>query len=166
MSTAEILEKLLRSYSVYYDIVQEHVTEPFVAEAKFHTHEEQYFLTRSATISEAESNEYVYFAQVNHLDEKGLQDLDQKAWEAGLSCVKPHKNHRNSDVTLLIAADTVSEGVFKKVKRTRHYKSYKYSFYGWTNYRLVVFEASTGRAACNHQGSNLKKLVCNISHTL
>ena len=84
MNTTEILEKLLRSYSVYYDIQRENVTEPFAAEANFHTHDEQYFLVRSATISEAESNEYVYFA--NPYDDYHLYKMTHDGKNAEMLC--------------------------------------------------------------------------------
>lgn len=158
----ELLENILKSYSVYYDIKQEDVTEPFAAEAEFHTHDEQYFLVRSATISEAESNEYVYFAVEDKVDSEKLAQLDEKAWEAGLSRIHPHSSHRNSDITLVIMAEQLTEDAFAKIPKLRHYKSYRLGLHGWTNYRLVAIEHSSGRAVFNRQGRDLKKLVCNI----
>ena len=62
MSKEEVLERALRSYMAYYDVERETPEEPFAAEAAFHSHSSTYFLTKSATIGEAESNEYVFFA--------------------------------------------------------------------------------------------------------
>ena len=62
MTKEDVLEKALRSYSAYYDVNRETPEAPFAAEAVFHSHSSTYFLTRSATIGEAESNEYVFFA--------------------------------------------------------------------------------------------------------
>ena len=162
MNLTEGLEKVLRSFQRYYNINREDVTVPFAAEAEFHSHDEQYFLVRSATIAESESNEYVYFATVDELDEETLHKLDETAWEAGLDRVKPHGHHRNSDITLIILADRITEGAMKEVSKIKRYKNYRLTLEGWSHYRLVALELSSGRAAYNRQGQSLKKLVSNI----
>lgn len=162
MNKNEILEKLFASFQVYYDIKRNEVEPPFVAEAEFHTHDEQFFLVKSAVISEAESREYVYFAAEENLDLETLLYLDQRAWERGIAKVKPHGSHRNTDVTLIIVADQIAGEAFKQISKLRHYQSYHLGFQGWSNYRLVAIEQSSGRAAYNRLGKSFKKLVCNI----
>ena len=68
MTVNELLDRLLRSFQVYYNVKREDVTPPFVAEAEFHTHDEQFFLVKSAVLAEAESREYIYFAKEFLLD--------------------------------------------------------------------------------------------------
>ena len=79
MTKEDVLEKALRSYSAYYDVNRETPEAPFAAEAVFHSHSSTYFLTRSATIGEAESNEYVFFALTDLLDKETFQRLDSAA---------------------------------------------------------------------------------------
>lgn len=162
MSVNEILEKLYNSFRIYYDVKQEGIDPPFVAEAQFHTHDEQFFLVKSAVLSEAESQEYVYFAKEETLNLDKLLSLDQEAWRRGISNVKPHASHRNTDVALIILADHISEEAFLQIPKLRHYQSYRLGFQGWSNYRLAVIELSTGRAAYNRLGKSFKKLVSNI----
>lgn len=162
MSTTEVLEKLLRSFDVYYNVKREEIEAPFSAEAEFSLHDEQYFLVRSARLSEADSKEYVFFAEAARLDVKTLQALDETAWTRGLSRIKPHANHRNSDISLIILADQIEEEVFSVIRKLRHYKSYRLGFQGWSNYRLIAVELSSRRMAHNRQGQSLKKLVSNI----
>ena len=50
MTKSEALEKVLLSFKRYYNIKQEDVTEPFAAEAEFRTHDEHYFLVKSAKL--------------------------------------------------------------------------------------------------------------------
>ena len=83
MTREELLEKTLRSYAAYYDVNRDCPEEPFVAEAVFHSHNDAYFLVKSARIGEAESNEYVFFASVDNLDRALLEQLDAVAWERG-----------------------------------------------------------------------------------
>ncbi|MBD5547478.1 MAG: hypothetical protein HDQ97_08775 [Lachnospiraceae bacterium] len=162
MNINEILEKLFSSFQVYYDVKREDVEPPFVAEAVFHTHDEQFFLVKSAVISEAESREYVYFAAEECLDLETLLQLDQAAWTRGTEKVNPHGSHRNTDVALIIVAEQITEEAFARIRKLRHYQSYHLGFHGWSNYRLVAIEQSSGRAAYNRLGRSFKKLVCNI----
>ncbi|MCD7746611.1 MAG: hypothetical protein LUI13_15245 [Lachnospiraceae bacterium] len=162
MNLTESFEKLVGRFETYYDVKREDVTSPFDAEAVFHSHDEQFFLVRSATISEAESHEYVYFAKRDSLDAEMLRTLDVKAWEAGLSHVNPHKDHRNSDVTLIILAERISDEAAALIPGLRHYKSYRFSLQGWSQYRLIAVESSSGRIVYNRQGKDLKKLVSDI----
>ena len=162
MTLQETLDKILPSFQRYYDIAKE-APAPFAALAEFHSHDEQYFLIKSARLSESDSHEYIYFATVDLLDEATLKELDEKAWEIGFAKVNPHPDHRNTDITLFIIADQITEGAFSMVPKIKRYKSYKFGFQGWTHYRLVAFEHTSGRAAYNRQGESLKKLVRNIS---
>ncbi|MCQ2508499.1 MAG: hypothetical protein MJ097_06910 [Dorea sp.] len=159
------LETVLRSYQRYYDIERENPAKPFSAEATFQTNDEAYFLIKSARIAESQSKEFVFFAEEEMLDEAKLEKLDAIAWETGISRVKPHKDHRNSDITLVILAGQVTEGAKKKVKKLKHYKSYKYGFQGWSHYKLIVLEIHSATATYNRQGCELKKLYDNIVKT-
>lgn len=163
MDRTAALEQLLHSYEVYYNVKRKGVEAPFEGEAEFHSHDEQYFLMRSARIGEADSREYVFFATVEQLDEATLLHLDETAWNRGLARVIPHAEHRNSDITLFLIADHITEEAFLKVSRLHHYKSYCFSLQGWSHYRLVALELSTGRVAHNRQGQGLVKLVRNIT---
>ncbi|MCD7842914.1 MAG: hypothetical protein LUG56_10645 [Lachnospiraceae bacterium] len=162
MDLTQPFEKLVSRFEAYYDVHREDVTPPFDAEAEFHSHDAQFFLVRSATISEAESHEYVYFAKRDVLDEDALRAMDEKAWEEGLAHVTPHKDHRNSDVSLIILANEITEGAAALVPKLRHYKSYQFSLQGWSQYRLIAVESSTGRIVFNRQGKDLKKLISDI----
>ena len=143
MTLQETLDKILPSFQRYYDIIREDVPAPFAAVAEFHSHDEQYFLIKSARLSESDSHEYIYFATVDQLDETLLQELDAKAWEVGFARVKPHPDHRNTDITLFIVANQITDGALAMVPKIKRYKSYKFGFQGFTHYRLVAFEQST-----------------------
>ncbi|MBO4374217.1 MAG: hypothetical protein J5829_03835 [Lachnospiraceae bacterium] len=154
----ETLEKLLKSYTRYYKINTDSPVDPFLAEATFDMHGEEFFLIRSAKISEVDSREFVFFAGVSVLDEGELARLDEKAWMTGLGRVDAKANHRNSDVVLIILAEKFAEGIEKAVKKTKHYKSYLWGIHGWSNYRLVAYELSSGTTVSNRLGNDLKKL--------
>ena len=162
MTREEMLKKVLRSYAAYYDINTETPAAPFAAEAVFHSHSDAYFLVKSAAIGEAESHEYVFFASVEQLDSSLLASLDQTAWDTGISRVKPHYSHRNTDVTLVVAASSVTEEAKAQIPRLKHYKNYRMSLHGFSHYHLIVADLSSGDLTCNRQGRSLKKLFNKI----
>ena len=162
MTREEMLKKMLRSFAAYYDINTETPAAPFAAEAVFHSHSDAYFLVKSAAIGEAESHEYVFFASVDQLDSSLLASLDQTAWDTGISRVKPHSSHRNTDVTLVGAASSVTEEAKAQIPRLKHYKNYRMSLHGFSHYHLIVADLSSGDLTCNRQGRSLKKLFNKI----
>ena len=162
MTALEALEKLLPSYMAYYNIKREDVTAPFTAEAEFYTHDESYFLIKEAKMNESESREFVFFKAIDHLDVETLKQMDEIAWNTGMSRVVLSKIHYSTDVALVIMADTIDKDAAKLIKKLKHHKSYCFNFKGFSRYRLIALETSTGKITYNHLGGELKKLVRNI----
>lgn len=162
MNREQILDKLLLLYTRYYDIEREGVEEPFLAKAGFKSHNEQYFLIKAAKVADIDSNENVYFAYADVLDEETVISLSKAAWEKGLDGVVPEYGHRNTDVILYIIADSIKDEAINPIKKTHYSKSYKFGMYGWSDFRLVAIDASKGKATFNRQGRQLKKLISNI----
>jgi len=169
MNSNGALEKLLKSFESYYNINTSDIEAPFAAEATFNSHNEQYFLVKAAKLADIDSNEFVYFYSPHNsescsgeLSAEQVSELAKTAWERGLSKVKPYYGHRNSDVTLIFLSEKISDESFKKIKKLNLYKSYKFGLYGWSSFRALAYETSTGRAVTNHRGSDLKKLVASL----
>ncbi|MBR7063860.1 MAG: hypothetical protein IKI31_01700 [Treponema sp.] len=159
MTTDEALEKFLHSFEQYYNVQKGSSCNDFVAEAEFHAHNEQYILVKAAKIADIDSSEYVFFAKENVLSSERLSELENAAWETGLLRVKPYAGHRNTDVTLVVLADSITPDAFLQVKKLHHYKSYKFGFHGWSSFRVLAYECSSGKAVTNRHGNNLRKLV-------
>ena len=164
MTTSDALQKLLTSYAGYYNIITENVTPPFAAEAVFHSHDEAYFLTKSAKLAEMDSHEYVFFVTADRLDAPDVAALDEAAWREGLARTKPHSYHRSTDTILILIADEITAEAKRQIKKLRHYKSYRWSFQGWSQYRVIALELSSGSLTYNRLGQNLEKLFRNIFH--
>lgn len=162
MTTSEALQKLLTSYAGYYNIITENVTPPFAAEAAFHSHDEAYFLMKSAKLAEMDSHEYVFFATADKLDAEDVAALDETAWTEGLARTKPHSYHRSTDTILVLIADEITAEAKARIKKLRHYKSYRWTFQGWSQYRVIALELSTMRLTHNRLGQSLVKLYRNI----
>lgn len=162
MDSREALEKLLRAYTSYYNVNRETPAPPFAAEAVFHSHDERFFLIRSARLSEAESHEYVFFAREDVLTADRLLKLADAAWTAGTGRVRPCASHQSSDVLLEIVAETITEEALALIPKVKRYQSYRFTFYGWSHFRLFALEASSGRMAWNRQGQSLKRVFQSI----
>ena len=161
METSQALEKILPAFEQYYTVNKES-NPPFSAQADFRSHNEQYFLVRAAHIADIDSNEFVYFATTKSFTKEQLEDFSKQAWESGLSKVKPYNGHRNSDVSLIILADNLAEDknqLIKQIKKTKLYKSYKFSFHGWSNFKLVVVDLETQDIYFNRFGKDYRKLI-------
>ena len=156
------LQRLLKSFRRYYNVRTEGAAAPFAAEAEFHSHGQHYFLVKAAHLADMDSNEYVFFASLPELSLEELESLAGKAWQTGLSRVHPYSGHRSSDITLVVVADRVAEPAFAAAKKLSFYKSYRFSFYGWSHFRALVLEASSGRSAANRFASDLQKLLGNM----
>lgn len=157
------LEKVLAAFKRYYTVKTADVSVPFDAEAEFISHTEEFFLVKSAKLAEFDSYEYVFFKTADFLSGALLHDFCEKAWVAGLGRVNPCLGHRNSDIALVVLAQNVDESALKAVKKHRWHKSYQLGFFGWSNFKLVVKELSSGRVFCNRFGFELKKLLSKIN---
>ena len=161
MTLEEALDRLVASYTRYYNVVREN-TAPFFAKAEFHAHGESYLLIKEAKMWEMDSNEYVFFYAASEPDAETVKSLIETAWDEAIAQVNPGKNHRNSDVTFLLLADTLPADTKKIIRHTNRSKGYAHGFQGWSNLKLGAFELSTGKPATNRHGADLKKLLQNI----
>ena len=162
--SSEVLEKLYNSYRPYYSLKisgkdDADVASPFCAEAEFKSHTEKYVLVKSAKIADIDSNEYVYFydAQEVFSIEK-VKELSEIAWITGLSKVKPAYGHRNTDITLILICPALADDAKKTARKINFYKSYKFGIYGWSRFRLCVYDDSASKCYTNRFADDIKKL--------
>ena len=161
--TADVLGKLFESYSQYYTVKTEGVEAPFAAEAEFSSHTEQYMLVKAAKIADIDSNEFVYFFSGGNISAEKIAELSSAAWNAGLAKTKPAYGHRNTDITLVVAAESLANGVEKTVRKIKFYKSYKFGFFGWSCFRLCVYDDSSRKCFTNRFGRDLQKLFISFN---
>ncbi len=160
MNRAETLARLTCPFARYYTLREDGVAPPFAAEGEFHAEQQQYFLTKRAVLSQAQTHEYVYFALADRLGEEELAALAEEAWRRGQARITPGPQHRSSDITLVAAAEVLSPGAKAAAAGLRRSRSYRFTLYGWSHFRVVAQELSTGDWFCNRQGRSLRKLLC------
>lgn len=158
MSAQAALEKILPAYESYYTVIRNDVEKPFAAQAEFRSHSEKFVLVKSAKIADIDSNEFVYFSTLEKADIFILRKLASLAWESGLKKVQPYNGHRNSDVTLIVVAESFSEEVYKLARKIKFSKNYMLGLYGWSNFKFAAVDLSAGKAVSNFQGRDIKKI--------
>lgn len=152
MTPNEALERTLKAYEPYYTVQREGVTPPFQAEALFTQREERYFISRGIRLSESSAQERVFFAIVETLDETAFRKLDEAAWSRGLALVEPKWGCRGSDIGLVILANGMESEAARLIRAANRSKGYAFSMKGWTNYRVIALDLSTGAMAHNRLG--------------
>ena len=158
----EILNKIINSYRGFYDVNMIDPIEPFFAEATFRLHDEQYILLKRAKFAESDTTEFVYFAGVDLLTKERFTELEQIAWGDCLRRAEPKEGHRNTDATFVVVTNGVEEGCDRLIKKIKHWKSYKYTFHGWSTFRAVVCDLSQEKILYNRRGKELEKVYNNI----
>ena len=161
LSLQERLNKLLNAYSQICDIYRDGQEEcdRFPAAAFYYLRDENYLISKQHVLSAVEQHEYLYFFLTDHLDVKTLQEQIELSKQAGLSRVKPHKDHMFSNVGLVILANTIDPEAQQIIKKTRFRKNFKLSLHGWTEYQLAAMETSTNCFYANPAGAGARKIL-------
>ena len=161
MTMQERLNKLLNAYSHHYDIARDVTVEGgrFPATAFFYLRDENYLISKKHVLSAVENYEYVYFYLTEHLTAEDLQKQIEVSRNAGMSHIKPHKEHMSSLVTLVVLADTIDPEAKTLIKKTRFRKNYRLALHGWMEYQIAAMEISTNSFLSNPAGKNARKTL-------
>ena len=155
------LNQLLEAYSHHYDIRRDVTVEgaSYPAAATFYLRDENYLLSKKKVLSAFEQYDYTYFYLVEHLDVATAQEQLDLALKAGMSCIKPHKEHKSSYVTLVILANTIDPEAKKLIRKTRFTKNFRLALHGWMEYHIAAMETSTNSFLSNPAGKGVKKTL-------
>ena len=161
MTMQERLNKLLNAYSHHYDIARDVTVEGgrFPATAFFYLRDENYLISKKHVLSAVENYEYVYFYLTEHLTAEDLQKQIEVSRNAGMSHIKPHKEHMSSLVTLVVLADTIDPEAKTLIKKTRFRKNYRLALHGWMEYHIAAMEISTNSFLSNPAGKGARKTL-------
>ena len=76
----------------------------------------------------------------------------------GLKDVNPTFSHKNTDVTLVIVADSIDEDCIHAIKNKKLSQSYFFNIKGYSNFHVVAVEPNLNRVLTNRRGRFLKKM--------
>ena len=155
------LDRLLEAYSHHYDVVRDVAVEgaSYPAAATFFLRDENYVVSKKKVLHAFEQYDYTYFYPVDHLDAATAREQLDLALKAGMSRVKPHKEHKSSYVTLVILANTIDPEAKKLIKKTRFTKNFRLALHGWMEYHIAAMECSTRSFLSNPAGKEAKKTL-------
>ena len=164
-SSDEYFERLLLSYSDYFDIIKDtsYQNLPVAAEAAFHSRSEKYVLVKKAQLWAAEAHEYVFFIRTKHLDADTFRTYSQTLLDEGLSRIEPCKDHMYTYVTVLFLAESIAPEVKKLIAKTRYHRDYRMSLYGWMDYRIAARDCASKEIYTNWAGRQLKKTFLSVT---
>ena len=161
MTLQERLDKLLNAYSHYYDIARDVTVDggSFPATAFFFLRDENYLISKKHVLSAVENHEYVYFYLTEHLTAGDLEKQIELSKNAGMSNIKPSKEHMSSFVTLVVLADTIDPDAKALIKKTKMRKNFRLALHGWMEYHIAAMEISTHSFLSNPAGKEARKLL-------
>lgn len=160
------IKRLLAAHEAYYDVTRDYAFEgrQFAGYAEFHSHGEQYVLSRRAKLWEVDAHEYIFFDSVAHLTDAYLVDAVQFVETKGIAKVKPVPNHMQSFLTLVIVADEVDDAAAKTARHQRFRKNFALGIRGWADLRLAIVNLSDNGIITNGMGKELREtLEANVS---
>lgn len=157
----EILDKLLDSYSVYFDVERIAEENPYslAATGYFFSRSEKYVLVKSAQLWAAESYEYLYIFDVSTLDADTYMRCRQYALEEGMKRISPHKEHMYSFITAIFICDEATAEAQKILKKTYLHKSFKFSLHGWMEFHTDAIVPGERKVYSNWDGRSTAKFI-------
>ena len=164
MERQDYLDKLLKSYSSWYDIeTLDEAESPLAAKAAYHEHGSGYLLSKKAVLYTADKHEYVWFFSVPHLTQELYQSFLDRVVAEGLPKVDPKPGHMSTALTCVVLCDEADEETLMAAKKCRIRKSFQFSLRGWMEVQTVVAEmrraAVTGNAPARDTAEFLKNLL-------
>ncbi len=153
-----VLDRLLDAHEGFFDVARNHcfAGRSFPGYAEFHSHASQYVLVKRAKLWEVSAHEYLFFLETPCLTEQFLEDAVAFVTKEGLGKVKLSPDHMTSYLSLVIVADTVTEGARHAVRKARFRKNFSLGFRGWADLRLAVVDLSAGLVETNAMGKELR----------
>lgn len=155
-----ILDKILKSYEVYYD-VEKHQDDllPLVAKCEFHVHNEKYVLSKKAQLWSSDANEYVYIFKLDTLTEDIFNKCKDYAYEEGMKLIDPKPGHMYSYITTIFICDNCDKKTENIMKKCKIMKNFKFSFHGWMDFHIACINTSENKIYSNKSGKVTSKFL-------
>lgn len=172
MGNSAFTEKLIKFYANYYDIHKEDIScePPLIARCDCHAHSEKFVLSKKAKLWEADSHEYVYIFDCEHLTKELVDKWISYVYGEGLKLINPKPGHMYSYLTAVFVCISSDKDAIIALKKCRLHKNFRFSLHGWMDFHTAL--VLTGdvpdrhRVITNPSGRDnakiLKRLLKNI----
>ena len=157
----EYIEKLSKKYERNFKIYKDEVIEnkKINLYASYKNIAGRTFITKNDVIDRYEINEHCLIKKFDNIN----KDILMEFWEYGKKLtevlVKPHSEHKSSDITLvMICNESPREDEIKVIKKLKYSKLYKLSFYGSSQVNLILVDINNKKVYSSKMAKNLKKV--------
>lgn len=163
MTRQETIDRLLKSYRVYYNIHEnDNGDEQFVARCDYFENAKKYVIMEKAELWHSDSEEFLYLFNVPHLDLATYEKYSNFAYEDGMDRIDVHPGHMYSFITPIFICDTCDEDAAKAIKKCRIYKSFQFSLQGWMDFHVAAVILSNDKKHAiirNRSGHTVGKIL-------
>ena len=152
------VSRLLDSYKAYYDITTfEEDDNPLVAVCEYYESAHKYVLSHKAELWAANSEEFIFLFRMDHLTLPEYEKCRDYALEEGMKRAHIGPGHMYTYITPIFICEECDGNALKALRKTRIYKSFRFSFHGWMDFHTAVFETMHDRISSNTGGIPVKK---------
>jgi serine/threonine protein phosphatase PrpC len=119
---------------------------------------EAYLLFKTTVMYSFENNEYNFIKSAEFLSTELLDQLVAALEEASEILVKPGHEHMSTTFTgVLISEQPVEPALARRIERFRRHKSYLFGLRGWSSFRLIVIDLSSGQVTSSKEAKKIAK---------
>ena len=163
MNARETAEKVIDRYKNYFDI-NRYEAHPLglIARCDFHVHNEKFVLIKKAKLWETYCHEYAFVFAVSDFSPEFFRKCEEYVLSQGDELIKPGPGHMYTYITAIFVCDRYEKDAVKLLKKASHCKNYRFSFYGWSDFRAVVLKADDKTFFCNKNRKEFAKFIKNI----
>lgn len=156
----DILDKILKSYKIYYDVKKiKNESLPLEATCEFHVHNEKYVLSKKAQLWSTNANEYVYIFKMDKLTKDLFLKCKNYAYEEGMKIINPKSGHMYSYITTIFIYDFCDKKTESLIKRCRISKNFKFSLHGWMDFHIACINMSENKIYSNKSAKITSKFL-------
>jgi len=153
-------DRLLKSLETYYNITkykEEH--RPLAALCEYYEASQKYVLSHKAELWSENSEEFLFLFQMNHLTLPDYEKCRDYAYEEGMKRAHIGPGHMYTYITPVFICNECDPVALKALKKTRIYKSFRFSFHGWMDFHTAVLEVQNNKISSNTGGKPVEKVM-------
>ena len=137
----------------YYNIRESEAHEaPLLFACELYQQSEAYMVSRKVNLWTANAEEFLYAYRVPRLTAELFIELKDKAYADGRGKANIGPGHMCTYVTAVFFCEDCTEEAVKRLKKCSLHKTFLFSFHGWLDLRLAIYNEADGNIITNGAG--------------
>ena len=166
LNTDEVYVKLMSSLGACYNINVCNDADFLKVRCDYFEHAENFIVSRKANLWSADSEEFMYIFQIPTLTKEIFLSSIQYVESDWKNHAHIGPGHMYTYITPLFICENAEKDAVKLLKRFRKYKSYRFSFWGWSEFHTALIECGENKIITNRSGKCVRKSLGRIIHNL